>query len=264
MRDYEAEEWFSFIRRLCSKYGLPTPSELMKNPPTKVQWKTTYDRQLKEYWVNYVSTQAVYLQKARFLNPLVYCIGKPHPVIRHASNHVRDVQKCTVKLQVLTGSYILQAHRAKFNQFEVKPECLLCGEEPETRTHFLVTCKSLQEQRLEPLSQIQDILEQSAQPEVAKEICSDAVFCTALLLDCTSKTITEKVLLTKVHIAEIEQISQRLIFSLHVTRKSMLTLLAPGLRKKRGKTNVNAISLQPARRGTTDSHTTHQFRTSHQ
>ena len=60
--------------------------------------------------------------------------------------------------------------------------------------------------------------------EVAREICSDDLSCTALLLDCTSKTITDKVLLTKDAIAEIEQISLRLIYPLHMTRKSMLTL----------------------------------------
>ncbi len=97
MRDYDSEEWFSYIRRLCCKYGLPTPSDLMDNPPSKVQWKTMYDKQLKEYWFNSVTLQAAYLQKARFLNPLIYNIGKPHTVIRYASNHIRDVQKCTIK-----------------------------------------------------------------------------------------------------------------------------------------------------------------------
>ncbi len=149
-------------------------------------------------------------------------------------------------LQLLTGSYILQAHRAKFNQFDVKPDCLLCGEEPETRSHFLVTCRSLQEQRTEPISQIQGILETCSDAQVAKEICTEELTCTHLLLDCTSKAVTDRIILTKEAITQIEHISQRLIFSLHMSRKSMLTLLAPGLKRKRGKTNLNAISLQPA------------------
>ena len=257
MQEYEAEEWFAYIRRICCRYNLPSPSELLDNPHTKTHWKSSYDRHLKQYWTTVTTSLAEYLQKARFINPEVYNIGKPHPIIRYAPCHIKDIQKCTVKLQLITGSYILQAQRAKFNQYEVKPDCLLCGQEPETRTHFLISCPSLQEHRSHFLSQIQDILLQNCDsPEVVTEICSDPQKCTALILDCTTDIITSDIPLSKDSISKIEQISQKLIFSLHLARKNMLAIIAPGLRRKRGKTNPhtnvnNTISLQPALSTTT-------------
>ncbi len=257
MQEYEAEEWFAYIRRLCCRYSLPSPSELLDNPHTKTHWKSSYDRHLKQYWTTFTTSLAEYLQKARFINPEIYSIGKPHPIIRYAPCHIKDIQKCTVKLQLITGSYILQAQRAKFNQYEVKPDCLLCGQEPETRTHFLISCPSLQEHRSHFLSQIQGILSQNCEnPDVVTEICSDPQKCTALILDCTTDIVTSVVLLSKESISKIEQISQKLIFSLHLARKNMLAIIAPGLRRKRGKTNPhtnvnNTISLQPALSTTT-------------
>ncbi len=241
---YDSEDWFCYIRRLCSKYDLPPPATLLDNPPTKSAWKATYDRHLKDYWSSYMLNQAEYLKKARFLNPQAYCIGKTHPIIRHASIKIKDVQKCTVKLQLITGSYLLQAHRAKFNQFEVKADCLLCGNGPENRTHFLVECSALQERRAPHISMIKDILERNSDEKTAADMCDDPDTCTALILDCTSQAVTGKILLPKNSANEIEIISQRLIFSLHIGRKSMLQLIAPSLARKRGKTNVKTISLQ--------------------
>ena len=50
---------------------------------------------------------------------------------------------------------------------------------------------NIQIQRSEPLSKIQGILERSIDAQLASELCTDELLCTALLLDCTSKTITD-------------------------------------------------------------------------
>ena len=52
-----------------------------------------------------------------------------------------------MKNKVLTGTYILQTNRVKFNQNEVNPVCQLCKEDDETLQHFLIYCKSLEETR---------------------------------------------------------------------------------------------------------------------
>ena len=185
------------------------------------------------------------MKKARYLNAHTYYIGKPHPVIRNASDSVNDVQKCLIKLQLITGSYILQAHRAKFNQFQVKPDCLLCGQAPENRTHFLVECPALQERRLPHLTAIKEILENNSDAETASDLCTDPETCTSLILDCTSDVITSRIPLPANCAIDIERISQKLVFTLHSARKNMLSLIAPSLARKRGKTNPkNAISLQ--------------------
>ncbi len=204
MLPYDAEDWYCYIcniRRLCSKYNLILTA--------KVNGKhSTTDNSLG-VWSSYKIRQTEYLKKARFLNPYSYHIGKPHPVIRHASERIIDIQKCTLKLQIITGSYILQAHRAKFSQFEVKSDCLLCGQGKENRSHFLVECAALQERRLPHISLIKGILESNSDARTAEEICNNSDSCTALILDCTSKTITSQILLPKNSAAEIETISRK-------------------------------------------------------
>ena len=48
-----------------------------------------------------------------------------------------------MKVKILTGTYILQANRASFNQYAVDPTCKVCQGEPEDRVHFIARCKSL-------------------------------------------------------------------------------------------------------------------------
>ena len=48
------------------------------------------------------------------------------------------VKRAYLKLPLLTGTYILQEYRAKFNQYTVDIMCTLCRANAETRVHFLV------------------------------------------------------------------------------------------------------------------------------
>ncbi len=245
MEDYDSEDWYCYVRRICCKYDLPTPWDLLEDPQDKSAWKTMYDKQLKIHWTSHVTNLAARSKKARFLNPLSYHIGKPHPIIRYGPNTVRDIQKCTIKLQVITGSYILQAHRARFNQFQVKPDCLLCGDAPEDRIHFLVECSALADRRSPYIAEIKEVLRKNSDANTVDDLLENTETCTTVILDCTSEVITSRIPLTKNSVAEIELISQKLIHSLHFGRKSMLSIISPGLVRKRGKTNkINPISLQ--------------------
>ena len=47
----------------------------------------------------------------------------------------------------MTGTYVLQSNRAKFNQYSVDPACLLCGDDAEDMIHFLLKCRCLSEPR---------------------------------------------------------------------------------------------------------------------
>ena len=56
------------------------------------------------------------------------------------------------RAKIITGSYILQSNRAKFNQNKVDPTCPLCLSAPEDLPHFLISCPLLDipRQRLLP------------------------------------------------------------------------------------------------------------------
>ena len=60
-----------------------------------------------------------------------------HHVWQSIQHDVRTVKRTYPKLRLLTGTYILQKKRAKYNQYAVSACCLLCGVRAETRTHFI-------------------------------------------------------------------------------------------------------------------------------
>ena len=68
---------------------------------------------------------------------------------------IRDVNRIPVKTEILTGTYILQTTRVRFNQNEITPTCQICTGEDETLEHFLLKCNELKQSR-DPI--LQDIL----------------------------------------------------------------------------------------------------------
>jgi hypothetical protein len=51
------------------------------------------------------------------------------------------VRKAITKARMLTGTYMLQTLKRKFNQAEVDPTCPICRLETETMTHVITSCK---------------------------------------------------------------------------------------------------------------------------
>ena len=77
----------------------------------------------------------------KYLYSYVLKIGSCHHVWSRVRDNVHDTRRAHVKCRLLTGTYILQANRAAFNQHEVNPICQLCLLAPETRQHFISECE---------------------------------------------------------------------------------------------------------------------------
>ena len=68
-----------------------------------------------------------------------------------------------------------------------------------------------------------------------------------LVMDCSSGIITSRAPLTRKAVHGIEPLTQRLIYAIHIARKSMLALIAPSLhRRKPKKVTNNAITCIPS------------------
>ena len=70
-----------------------------------------------------------------YLNTNIYKPGKQHPLIYAKTVSTKDAYRIPIKLKVVSGQYILQTNRARFNQNQVDTKCQLCGEE-EDMEHF--------------------------------------------------------------------------------------------------------------------------------
>ena len=51
------------------------------------------------------------------------------------------------KLRLMCGSYVLQTTRSNFNNTQIIPKCLLCGNAEETVEHYILTCEKLEKIR---------------------------------------------------------------------------------------------------------------------
>ena len=83
-----------------------------------------------------------------------------------------DVEKAAIKARILTGTYTLQSNRAKFNQHDVDPTCLLCKECPENRQHFILTCKLTEPARQKFLTKIIDTVQSSKLDVNVSNLCN--------------------------------------------------------------------------------------------
>jgi hypothetical protein len=72
-----------------------------------------------------------------------YKIGQCHPLATTISANMRDIIRISIRLNIATGTYILQANKASFNRSQLNPICLLCRNGEETLDHFLLTCNCL-------------------------------------------------------------------------------------------------------------------------
>ena len=57
---------------------------------------------------------------------------------------------------------MLQYHHAKFSRNKISPICKLCGEEEEDRVHFLLECKTLEENRKTQMVKLGEALEEAS------------------------------------------------------------------------------------------------------
>ena len=81
--------------------------------------------------------------------------GSVHPLVR-TNGSTREIPRIAVQVKLVTGTYILQANRAAFNQMAVDPMCLLCKNGTEDLEHFLLQCAFLRNTRERFLDEIKD------------------------------------------------------------------------------------------------------------
>ena len=68
------------------------------------------------------------------------------------------IKKAGFKAKPMTNTYVLQSNHAKFNQYSVKPTCLLCDDDTEYIIHFLLKCRCLSEPRDQFMEKISSLL----------------------------------------------------------------------------------------------------------
>ena len=135
-------------------------------------------------------------------------------------NRKYDIQKAEIKLRLITDTYMLQYHHAKFSRNKISPICKLCGEEEEDREHFLLECKTLEENRKTQMVKLCEALEEAK--EGGTRVIEQHELLMQIILDCTSCKINQLIPYTNQDLVQIERATQHYCFVLHQKRTEIL------------------------------------------
>jgi hypothetical protein len=135
--------WFRYVLEIAKQYGLQSMiHSALDIDYTPEEWKRVIKTTVYDYWFNRLITQATSRVSLQYMNLSLVNINSPHPIWPHNSP-AYNILAAGMRAKMLTGSYILQSNRARFNQFNVDPTCQLCGKAVEDLPHFICECQVL-------------------------------------------------------------------------------------------------------------------------
>ena len=146
------------------------------------KWKqlvnTAIDTYVLSQWLDKPKKSLINLNKESLR------VGKVHQSWSSLPNDPVAVKRSIPNLRLLTGSYILQESRARFNQYNIDATCALCRDGHESRVHFLVVCSRLQYVRQNYIRRLKGILYLENSEIIADSYISDPEKLTQIILDC--------------------------------------------------------------------------------
>ena len=151
-------------------------------------------------------------------------MGEIHQSLRTLPNDVRTVKRAYPKLRLLTGTYILQENRAKFNQYTIDDTCTLCRANAETRVHFLVECSRFSNLRQGLIQSMRNILMTSNTKSRIDEVLTNQEKATQLILDSSVRARNGDLFIDTEMTDCIEKISRNMCYNLHKYRCDLLSL----------------------------------------
>ena len=226
VKDPDSHSWFVSCNELLHKYNLPNiytvRAEFGSEPQFKQHVKANVDKYIKESWLSVAEDR----KSLCFLNMESCNVGKVHPCWSSVDNTAIDVRRDVIKARILTGTYHLQADKDKFHMTGTTSKCPLCSAASEDRLHFLTACVSLSHVRQPYIVEIEKrLLQQKKTDSRVSSVLADMNLLAQLVIDCTSKVISDRLALADPDCCEIETVSRKLCFASHLKRCSLMKQL---------------------------------------
>ena len=224
VKTQSSKSWFVNIVSLLQKYNLPLLSTLLDCSLSKNQMKSLFKRAVNNWWTDALKQECTTKSTLVFLNIEDLSTEDYHPVWKTVKPNLFDIQRAHIKARLLTDTYILQHHIAKFKK-EDSDTCKLCILDTEDRSHFLTSCAALFEVRDIWIPKIKDIIIKKAGSLAWLTLTKDRNLLMKLILDSASlkKGILKK--FTKEDLEELETLTRIYCFKLHFRRCQLLQKL---------------------------------------
>ena len=113
---------------------------------------------MSQYWTEKLREEAADKSSLTNCNLTEMSIGKSHLIWNNVGNNTIDVKRGITKARMLTGVYMLQTTKSRFNQHEVEQICPLCRLAAEDLQHMLLRCPAFSEVRSPLFSSIRQLL----------------------------------------------------------------------------------------------------------
>ena len=223
VKDSSSNSWFIHCNQILHKYKLPYIYKLKHSTKSKDALKEKIKHKVDNYvhqsWVEEESGKST----LAYLNLHDCFVGKVHSCWKSVSHNTRDVRRAIIKVKILTGTYILQYNKAKFNQHDVSPICCLCEAAEEDRIHFLLGCSRLNSVRQKYLEKIRSIL-CGIDISISHQIMSNQKLLMQLLMDLSKLGVFDSHHVDSSTFEELESVSRNMCFALHSKRVQLLSL----------------------------------------
>ena len=147
--------WFSQVFSTARKYDIePVIRNAILSPWSKEHWKSFIKETVAGQWSEQMKARAMNKSSMKFMNLDIPSFLTAHHLWPRGGCPSRKRVAASFRAKFLSGSYILQANTARFNQNQVNPTCPLCKAAPEDLPHFILACPALDRSRKKFLPRI--------------------------------------------------------------------------------------------------------------
>ena len=104
-------------------YSLPQSSQL--EIFSKLAWKKMTRQSIYSFWTKCL------VEEAHTKYSLINCdlssmsLGVTHILWESTANNLHDIRRSITKMRMMTGVYMLQSTRTRFNQYSIEKTCML-------------------------------------------------------------------------------------------------------------------------------------------
>ena len=115
MKSINSGSWFPKVSEIADKYELPSPHDIIENPPSKSQWNKTVNTVINDFYLKQLTNEAANKTSLKYLNFSSTKIGSVHNIWKSAGSESFAINMACLKMKIVTGTLILQNEKSKFS-----------------------------------------------------------------------------------------------------------------------------------------------------
>ncbi|VDI49941.1 Hypothetical predicted protein [Mytilus galloprovincialis] len=115
----------------------------MAEQPSKLAFKHQCKSAIQKTWTNILVAESVKKSTLKYINTKDLAVGKPHIIWKSLRSMVSEVKMGITKARMLTGTFMTQVIKHKYNIEHSDQICKLCTIYSEDLMHIILDCPAL-------------------------------------------------------------------------------------------------------------------------